>query len=65
MLTELMLTQPDELLTGAGMAMTALEQLQNQSSLWESLLAVPQLLTSTSLEQLMDSAEALLSSMQR
>ncbi|XP_023284363.1 ATP-binding cassette sub-family A member 12 [Seriola lalandi dorsalis] len=63
-LTQLMLTKPDEMLTVAGMAMLVFDQLQNQTSLWESLLAVPQLFSHGSVDQVLSSTEVLLTNIQ-
>ncbi|XP_070694461.1 uncharacterized protein abca12 [Pempheris klunzingeri] len=63
-LTELMLTKPDEMVTVAGMAVMVYNQLQNQTSLWESLLAVPQLLSSGSFDQVLNSIEVLLTNIE-
>lgn len=53
------------MMTVAGAAVMLFDQLQNQSSLWESLLALPQLFTSGSLDELLATAEALLTNIQR
>ncbi|XP_034550567.1 uncharacterized protein abca12 [Notolabrus celidotus] len=63
-LMELMLTKPDEMATLAGVAVVVFDQLQNQTSLWESLLALPELFSSGSIDQVLDSAESLLSNVQ-
>ncbi|XP_070770245.1 uncharacterized protein abca12 [Enoplosus armatus] len=63
-LMELMLTKPDEMATVAGMAVLVFDQLQNQTSLWESLLAIPQFSSPGSADQVLDSAEALLTNIQ-
>ncbi|XP_044072836.1 LOW QUALITY PROTEIN: glucosylceramide transporter ABCA12 [Siniperca chuatsi] len=63
-LMELMLTKPDEMASVAGMAVLVFDQLQNQKSLWESLLAIPQLLSPGSVDQVLGSAEALLTNIQ-
>lgn len=62
-LTDLVLTKPNETLSAAGMSMLVFDQLQNKTSLWESLLAVPQLFSSTS-DQALDTAKALLTNLQ-
>lgn len=64
MLMELMLTKPEEMMTAAGMAVLVFDQLQNQTSLWDSLLAVPQLFSSGSADQVLGNAEALLTNVQ-
>lgn len=61
---ELMMTKPDEMTTVAGVAVLVFDQLQNQTSLWESLLAIPQLFTAGSFDQVLDSGEALLTNIQ-
>ncbi|XP_041662328.1 ATP-binding cassette sub-family A member 12 [Cheilinus undulatus] len=63
-LIEMMLTRPDELATLAGMAVVVFDQLQNQTSLWESLLAIPQLFHSGSVDEVLDNAENLLTNLQ-
>ncbi|XP_040913792.1 ATP-binding cassette sub-family A member 12 [Toxotes jaculatrix] len=63
-LTQLMLTEPDEIVTVAGMVVLVFDQLQNQTSLWESLLAVPQLLSHGSVDQVLSSTEVLLTNIQ-
>ncbi|XP_071381008.1 uncharacterized protein abca12 [Centroberyx affinis] len=63
-LTELMLSNPSEMATAVGMAVLVYDQLQNQSSLWESFLTIPQILSPTSQEQALDDTEALLTNLQ-
>ncbi|XP_038576238.1 uncharacterized protein abca12 isoform X3 [Micropterus salmoides] len=63
-LMELMLTKPDEMATMAGMGVLVFDQLQNQTSLWESLLAIPQLFSPGSVDQVLGSAESLLTNIQ-
>uniref|UniRef100_UPI003AAEC31A uncharacterized protein abca12 n=1 Tax=Centroberyx gerrardi TaxID=166262 RepID=UPI003AAEC31A len=63
-LTELMLSNPSEMATAVGMAVLVYDQLQNQSSLWESFLTIPQILSPTSLDQALDDTEALLTNLQ-
>lgn len=60
-----MVTKPDEMATMAGMAMLVFDQLQNQTSLWDSLLIIPELLSSSSFDQGIDSLKTLLISVQR
>lgn len=64
-LTDLMLTKPEEMVTVAGAVMLAFDQLQNQTSLWENLLTIPQLFSSGSEEQVLAGVEALLTNIQR
>lgn len=64
-LTDLLLTKPDEMATVAAAAVLVFDGLQNQNSLWENLLAVPQLFSSGSDESGLAGAEALLSSIKR
>lgn len=59
-----MRTKPDEMATVAGMAMLVFDQLQNQTSLWDSLLIIPKLLSSSSVDQGIDRAKVLLISVQ-
>nr|XP_046260291.1 glucosylceramide transporter ABCA12 [Scatophagus argus] len=63
-LMELMLTKPDEMATVAGMVVLVFDELQNQTSLWDTLLAVPQLFSSGSVDQMLSSAKALLTDLQ-
>lgn len=61
---ELMVTTPDEMVTMVGMAMVVFDQLQNQISLWDNLLAIPELFSSGSVDQVLASAETLLTNIQ-
>lgn len=61
---ELMVTKPDEMATMVGMAVVVFDQLQNQTSLWDSLLAIPQLFSSGSVDQVLASAGTLLTNIQ-
>ncbi|KAK5890557.1 hypothetical protein CesoFtcFv8_014071 [Champsocephalus esox] len=63
-LTQLMMKEPDEIMTLAGVAVLVFDKLQSQTPLWETLLAIPQLLNSGSIDQGLDSAEVLLSNLQ-
>lgn len=63
-LLELVLTKPDEMATVAGTVMLAFDRLQNQTSLWDSLLIIPKLLSSGSVDQGIDSMKALLTNIQ-
>ncbi|KAM6978364.1 uncharacterized protein abca12 [Tautogolabrus adspersus] len=63
-LMQLMLTKPDEMATFAGMSVVLFDQLQNQTSLWETLLVLPQLFSSGSVDQVLDSTETLLTNIQ-
>ncbi|XP_032384919.1 ATP-binding cassette sub-family A member 12 isoform X2 [Etheostoma spectabile] len=63
-LKELMLEKPDRMMTVAEAVVAAFNQLQNQTSLWESLLAIPQLSSSGSVDQVLDTTEALLTNIQ-
>ncbi|XP_051259487.1 uncharacterized protein abca12 isoform X9 [Dicentrarchus labrax] len=60
----LMLTKPDEMVTAAGMAVLLFDQLQSQTSLWESLLAIPKLFSSGSVDQVLGTTETLLTNVQ-
>lgn len=64
-LTELMLTEPEQMSTLAGAAVVVFDQLQNETSLWEILLALPRLLTFSSAEQLLDTTADLLTNVKR
>lgn len=50
--------------TVAGMAMLVFDQLQNQTSLWDSLLIIPKLLSSSSVDQGIGRVKFLLISVQ-
>ncbi|XP_042350102.1 glucosylceramide transporter ABCA12 [Plectropomus leopardus] len=63
-LKDLLLTKPNETMTVAGTAVLLFDYLQNQTSLWESLLAIPQLFTSGSVDQALTTAEDLLTNIQ-
>ncbi|XP_071316090.1 ATP-binding cassette sub-family A member 13 [Trachinotus anak] len=63
-LTQLMLTKPEEMAMVTGMAVLVFDELQNQTSLWESLLAVPQLFSQGSVDQVLSSSEVLLTNIQ-
>ncbi|XP_068429142.1 uncharacterized protein abca12 [Clinocottus analis] len=62
-LTDLMLTKPDEMMTMAGATMLTLDQLQNQTSLWENLLAIPRLFSSGP-DEVLAGVEAMLTDLQ-
>lgn len=63
-LMELMLAKPNETMTTTGMAVLVFNQLQNQTSLWDTLLAIPKLFSSGSVDQTLTVTEALLTNMQ-
>lgn len=63
-LMELMLTKPDEMMMTAGMSVMVFDQLQNQTSLWESLLAIPKILSSGSVDEALGNTETLLTNIQ-
>ncbi|XP_029967302.1 uncharacterized protein abca12 isoform X2 [Salarias fasciatus] len=63
-LTDQVLTEPDEMLSAAGVAVMLFSQLQNESVLWESLLAFPQMFSSGSEADLLSSTDALLTHIQ-
>uniref|UniRef100_A0A673B806 ATP-binding cassette, sub-family A (ABC1), member 12 n=1 Tax=Sphaeramia orbicularis TaxID=375764 RepID=A0A673B806_9TELE len=63
-LIDLMLTEPDEMVNVVGATLFFFDHLQNQSSLWEAFLALPQLFSSTSVDQIAGTAEALLTNIQ-
>ncbi|XP_031714357.1 ATP-binding cassette sub-family A member 12 [Anarrhichthys ocellatus] len=63
-LTDLMVTKPDEMMTLAGAAVLVFDQLQNQTSLWENLLAIPRLFSSSSEDHVLAGAEGLLTNIQ-
>ncbi|XP_061579710.1 glucosylceramide transporter ABCA12 [Cololabis saira] len=64
LMTEMMLTQPDEMLSVAGMTVSLFHQLQNDTSLWENLVALPQLFSPGSVDQALNSTKALLTNIQ-
>ncbi|XP_061143427.1 glucosylceramide transporter ABCA12 [Syngnathus typhle] len=64
LLKEEMLTQPDQLAKVFGAVMLVFEEMQNESSLWESLLAIPELYSAGSLEQMLDTSAVLLTNIQ-
>lgn len=64
MLMELMMTKPEEMATMGGMVVLVVDQLQNQTSLWDSLLAVPRLLSSGSVDEALGNMETLLTNIQ-
>ncbi|CAJ1079858.1 uncharacterized protein abca12 [Xyrichtys novacula] len=64
-LLEAMQTHPDEMATLAGVAVVFLDELQSQTSLWESFIALPKLLSSGSVDEALDSVEVLLTNVQR
>ncbi|XP_077435659.1 uncharacterized protein abca12 [Vanacampus margaritifer] len=63
-LKEELLTNPDELAKAVGAVLLVFEELQKESSLWESLLAIPQLFSAGSPEQLLDIAVDLFTNIQ-
>ncbi|KAG7503728.1 ATP-binding cassette sub-family A member 12 [Solea senegalensis] len=63
-LTELMTKNTEEMVTTAGMSLLMIAHLQNETVLWESLLAIPQLFSSGSVDQVLATVEGLLISMQ-
>ncbi|XP_028991900.1 uncharacterized protein abca12 [Betta splendens] len=62
-LTDLMLTKPNETVAAAEQSVFVFDQLQNDTSLWESLLQVPQLFSSSS-DQVLNNTKFLLSNLQ-
>lgn len=65
LLMELMLSNPDEMAAVTGMVVLVFDQLQNQTSLWESLLAIPKLFSSGSIYQGLGNMKTLLTNIQR
>ncbi|XP_061698205.1 uncharacterized protein LOC133512506 [Syngnathoides biaculeatus] len=63
-LKEEILTEPDELAKVVGGMMLVFQEMQNHTSLWESLLAIPQLFSAGSREQMLDTAVTLLANIQ-
>ncbi|XP_060944020.1 uncharacterized protein abca12 [Limanda limanda] len=64
MLSDLMQKKPDEMMTAAGLGVMVFDQLQNQTSLWESLLVLPQLFSNGSIDQGLHNTEVLLTNIQ-
>lgn len=58
------MTKPEEMATMGGMVVLVVDQLQNQTSLWDSLLAVPRLLSSGSVDEALGNMETLLTNIQ-
>ncbi|XP_017279339.1 ATP-binding cassette sub-family A member 12 [Kryptolebias marmoratus] len=64
MLTELLVQNPEEMITAAGMTVSGFDQLQNETSLWETLLAFPEIISSFFVDQTLNSTEALLTKLE-
>lgn len=64
-LTEMLLTKPEEVLSAAGMSVLLFDRLQNETSMWESLLGLPHVLSSGSVDEALSSTEDLLTNIQR
>ncbi|XP_032422830.1 ATP-binding cassette sub-family A member 12 [Xiphophorus hellerii] len=62
-ITELMMTNPDEILLLAGGTVMFFDQLQNETSMWENLLAFPKLFSANSLEDMLNNTQTLLTNM--
>ncbi|PWA31216.1 hypothetical protein CCH79_00002910, partial [Gambusia affinis] len=62
-LTDLMTTNPDEILLLAGGTVMLFDQLQNETSMWETLLAFPKLFSANSLEDMLNNTQTLLMNM--
>lgn len=65
LLMELMRSNPDEMAAITGMVVLVFDHLQNQTSLWESLLAIPKLFYSGSIYQGLGNMKNLLTNIQR
>ncbi|XP_061548446.1 glucosylceramide transporter ABCA12 [Phycodurus eques] len=63
-LKEEILTEPNELAKVIGAVILVFQEMQNQSPLWESLLAIPQLFSAGSRDQMLDTAATLLTNIQ-
>nr|XP_054603018.1 glucosylceramide transporter ABCA12 isoform X2 [Nothobranchius furzeri] len=63
-LTELLLEKPDEVMGVAGTAVVFLNELQNQTAVWENLLAIPDIFSSSSVDQTLIITEALIKNLQ-
>uniref|UniRef100_A0A8C7XP47 ATP-binding cassette, sub-family A (ABC1), member 12 n=1 Tax=Oryzias sinensis TaxID=183150 RepID=A0A8C7XP47_9TELE len=64
-LTEMLLTKPEEVLSAAGMSVLLFDRLQNETSMWDSLLGLPHVLSSGSVDEALSSTEVLLTNFQR
>uniref|UniRef100_A0A0S7EWI0 ABCAC n=4 Tax=Poeciliopsis prolifica TaxID=188132 RepID=A0A0S7EWI0_9TELE len=62
-LTELMMTNPDEIFLLAGGTVMFFDQLQNENSVWETLLAFPKLFSANSLADMLNNTQTLLTNM--
>lgn len=60
-----MLTEPEQISTLGGAAVLVLDQLQNETSVWETFLALPGLFTFDSLDELLGTATHLLTNIKR
>lgn len=60
-----MLTEPEQISTLGGAAVLVLDQLQKETSVWDTLLALPGLFTFDSVEELMGTVTNLLTNIQR
>ncbi|XP_036065527.1 uncharacterized protein abca12 isoform X2 [Oryzias melastigma] len=63
-LTDMLLTKPEEVLSAAGLSVLLFDRLQNETTMWESLLGLPHVLSSGSVDEALSSTEALLTNMQ-
>uniref|UniRef100_A0A8C6M0S8 ATP binding cassette subfamily A member 12 n=1 Tax=Nothobranchius furzeri TaxID=105023 RepID=A0A8C6M0S8_NOTFU len=57
--------KPDEVMGVAGTAVVFLNELQNQTAVWENLLAIPDIFSSSSVDQTLIITEALIKNLQR
>ncbi|XP_015235444.1 PREDICTED: ATP-binding cassette sub-family A member 12 [Cyprinodon variegatus] len=62
---DLLLTSPEEMMTMGGEIVVLFDQLQNETSLWDTLLAFPEVFTSDSFDDMLNNTKTLLSNMQR
>lgn len=60
-----MMTNPDEILLLAGGTVMFFDQLQNETSMWENLLAFPKLFSANSLEDMLNNTQTLLTNLKR
>uniref|UniRef100_A0A3B3UCG3 ATP binding cassette subfamily A member 12 n=1 Tax=Poecilia latipinna TaxID=48699 RepID=A0A3B3UCG3_9TELE len=60
---QLMVTDPDDILMLAGGTVMFFDQLQNETSMWETLLGFPKLFSASSLEDMLNNTQTLLTNM--
>ncbi|MEQ2251418.1 hypothetical protein ILYODFUR_010724, partial [Ilyodon furcidens] len=63
-LTDLIETKPEQLISMAGATVMFFDQLQNETLMWETLLALPNLFSAGSLDEMLNNTETLLTNIQ-